>query len=148
MVLTTEELEYMSQILRFTERQIQVRTGHEVKLQLSQFKGAKEGIDDPEEFMHHILSKVNTPLLSIKSGGRDRELVAVRQVLCMLLKKYFPQLTLQRIAGMIQKDHTTIMYYLNACKNNLDTNDEAIMLVYSKMFRAAEDWLKQKTTEA
>jgi len=118
----SDQLEYVTGILRFTEKQILANTGLRIKLECVKFQEP----DYPARRMFQlIVSELGYDILDICGPSRKREFVCLRIICADILRKHYPKMTLKEIGAMLGgRDHSSIVHYFNEARNMESTENE------------------------
>lgn len=76
-----------------------------------------------EEFIKELCKLWGTNILTLKIGGRKKDIIYKRYVIIYYLRYIF-RMYVTEIGNYMYKDHSTISCNLQATKNLIDTNDE------------------------
>lgn len=130
-------------IIRKAERQIAEKTGGEVKLICYPTHiGSPVYGGEVEQMLRIITMSLGIKRNDLRNGSKKRELVTARYTVIKLLRDYFPTLTWTKIAGYINRDHTSAIHGYRQANNFLETEDAVFTPVYQTAKKAVEKWLK------
>jgi chromosomal replication initiation ATPase DnaA len=89
--------------------------------------------------------QMSPEVYSVKT--RKREIAELRFLSALLLRKFFPRLTLKQIASYYGgQDHTSIINGVMRAHNLLDTCDAGFTYKYNTALNAITKWLKDEKT--
>lgn len=126
-----QQLPLIRSIVDAAESRIYDATGLEVKLII---KPTESNIDEKEELINNCCITWGVTVDFVKKRSRNKERVAMRQILIFLLKMEYPKLALKDIAIMFRmKDHTSAIYAIKTAKKHLQTHDDFFMSFYTKL---------------
>lgn len=97
-----------------------------------------------EEIRHLVCTTFNVEWHEIEAKDRHKEIVAARMCYCYLAKHYLPGITLSKIAGNINKDHTTVINAIRTFTGYIDTRDAIVMDRYLKILDKIKNFHEPK----
>lgn len=128
-------------IIRIAERQIKTKTGMAVTLVLCPSENTRKA---PEQMLRVIANALNTNAQYFQQKGRKREIVELRFLTALLLRRYYPNITLKQIALLFGgQDHTSVMNGLTRATELLEINDPLFTSRYDIAIGAVSSWLKE-----
>ena len=88
------------------------------------------------------------PCPLIQNKSRERKLTDARHVYCYLMRKH-TTLSLKVIGNTINRDHTTVINSMEACKNLLDAKDPVVLNAITEIERIllAEKFIKNEAQQ-
>jgi chromosomal replication initiation ATPase DnaA len=129
------------EIIRVAEKQIEKQTGYYVTLMLAPSNNARKY---PEQMMRIIADALDTNLYYYQTKGRKREIVELRFVAALLLRNYYPTITLKQIAMLFGgQDHTSVINAIKKGRGLLHVKDELFSYKYDLATQAVDNWLKE-----
>jgi chromosomal replication initiation ATPase DnaA len=127
------------QIARIAEKQINVQTGLRMKIMLYPGEDKKR----PEEMLHIIAKTLGMVDDCYTLRSRRRDIVDARFISTLLLRRFYPKVTLKQIAAFYGgQDHTSIMNAITRGSNLLETHDIVFTKKYNQALNAVLIWLK------
>lgn len=138
----TTQIATARHIARAAEHQIKIKTGMRMTVVLCQPETEKK---TPESMLHIIASALGMNYDSFRIKGRARDIVELRFLSALLLRRYFPYITLMKIGSLFGgQDHTSVMNALTRANNLLDTNDISFCTKYHKVVKTINQWIKEQ----
>jgi len=129
-------------IIRVAEQQIKTRTGMAVTLVLCPSENVRKA---PEQMLRIIANSLNVSTQYFQLKGRQREIVELRFLSALLLRRYYPNITLKQIALLFGgQDHTSVMNALTRATELLEINDALFTRKYDAAINAVNSWLKEQ----
>jgi chromosomal replication initiation ATPase DnaA len=127
-------------IIRIAEKQIKTKTGMAVTLVLCPSENTRKA---PEQMLGIIANALETNVQYFQQKGRKREIVELRFLSALLLRRYYPNITLKQIAVLFGgQDHTSVMNGLTRANELLDIKDPLFTSRYDIAIDAVTNWLK------
>lgn len=71
-----------------------------------------------------MLNSLNVSEANIRSRCRIRELVDARKVIAFKMQQTYPGLTLHKLGSLLNRDHSTIVFYQNTIEDQLEYQPE------------------------
>lgn len=102
------------------------------------------GRKSPDKMLEVIAmaSQMNYEYFQAKT--RKREIVELRFLASLLLRKYYPNITLKQIAQLYGgQDHTSVMNGLSRANELLDINDPVFTYKYLNAINAVNQWIRE-----
>lgn len=144
MAITSDHIEYISGILRFTERQIKINTGHDVTLTLSNTIELSD-VHEPNQLMICILEVLGVSLAQLHSEKKVTPIATARAIVAFYLKKHFKTLSLEKIAAMVGlRDHSSVSLAVRKVNDRIECNDEYMMRCLGQAQKVVDDFLQKK----
>jgi len=126
-------------IARSAEKQIKSRTGMRIKVMLY----VNEERKGPEEMLQAIANALHMSFDIYRVKSRKREVVELRFLSSLLLRKFYPRLTLKQIAALYGgQDHSSIINGVERATDLLETNDVPFTRKYNTALNTVTQWLK------
>jgi hypothetical protein len=143
MVVDTDRQKVIDELLQFAAKEILVKTG--INVEISYSLNFKYSYGEPHKRMIAELAKAMKLRVSrVTAKSRKRELVTTRQVIILMLKRYFPDLTLTAIAALMGgMDHTSVLYNQRIAAERLQIKDEIFMAKYTVAETAVNEWVSK-----
>lgn len=80
---------------------------------------------EPEKIIEVLSRITGISKEEMKGTGRQRYVVAARDIAMLLMSEYFPHLTLNQIGRQLgSRDHSTVIHSREKLRNSLKLNDE------------------------
>lgn len=137
--LTTTQMNTARTIARSAEKQIKSRTGMRIKVMLY----VNEERKGPEEMLQVIANALHMSIDNFRVKCRKREVVELRFLSSLLLRKFYPRLTLKQIACLYGgQDHSSIINGVERATDLLETKDIAFTKKYNTALNTVTQWLK------
>lgn len=137
--LTTTQMNTARTIARSAEKQIKSRTGMRIKVMLY----VNEERKGPEEMLQVIANALHMSIDNFRVKSRKREVVELRFLSSLLLRKFYPRLTLKQIAALYGgQDHSSIINGVERATDLLEINDTAFTKKYNTALNTVTQWLK------
>jgi chromosomal replication initiation ATPase DnaA len=128
-------------ITRAAEQQIRTKTGMRVTLVLCP---SDNPLKSPEQMLRVVARSLNTSPEVFQEKNRKRQVVEVRFVAALLLRYYYPTITLKQIGLLFGgQDHTSIMNALTRAQNLLYTNDVVFTAQYKHALNTVNQWINE-----
>jgi chromosomal replication initiation ATPase DnaA len=97
----------------------------------------------PEMMLQVIAAALHTDYKYFTTKTRKREIVELRFLASLLLRRYYPGLTLKQIAQLYGgQDHTSVMNGLARGNDLLDIKDPVFTYRYLHAVNAINQWIK------
>lgn len=98
----------------------------------------------PEKMLEVIAYTLQMDYTYFTTKTRKREIVEMRFLASLLLRKYYPNITLKQIAQLYGgQDHTSVMNGLSRANELLDINDPVFSFKYLSAMTAINNWIKE-----
>ena len=98
----------------------------------------------PDQMLQIIAGASQMDLHTFTTKTRKREIVELRFLASLLLRKYYPGITLKQIAVLYGgQDHTSVMNGLARANDLLDINDPVFTYKYLNAVTAINQWIKE-----
>jgi chromosomal replication initiation ATPase DnaA len=99
----------------------------------------------PKQFLNIIASSIGMHPDCFKIKGRARDIVELRFLAALLLRRYFPDIRLKQIAALFGgQDHTSVMNALKRANDLLYINDLAFTTKYNNTIKTINQWIKEQ----
>ncbi|MBA3828663.1 MAG: hypothetical protein H0X33_06985 [Taibaiella sp.] len=135
----TTQINAARHIARAAEKQIKTTTGMRIKVMLCTTEDRK----GPQQMLQTIANALGMCADCFTEKTRKREVVELRFLSSLLLRKFYPRVTLMQIAAMYGgQDHTSIINGVTRASNLLDTNEPTFTGKYYKALNTVTKWLK------
>lgn len=142
MSYATTQISAAQHIARAAEQQIKVKTGMCVTLVLCPSENTRKS---PDKMLKIIAGAVGMRAEDLSKRSRERSIVELRFLSALLLRRYYPTITLKQIALLFGgQDHTSVMNALIKANNLLDTNDLSFTNKYNTALNTIDQWLKEQ----
>ena len=136
----SQQLTTARHIARSAQRQIKMKTGMRVKLV---FYSAEADAQTPEEMLRIITMALGMKPNSYKLKTRERNIVELRFIAALLMRRNFPKMTLQQIATLFGgQDHTSIMNGVARANDLIYIGDPGFVKKYNTALQSVNLWLK------
>ena len=100
------------------------------------------GSKSPDKMLEVIAAASHLDYNYFKTKTRKREIVELRFLAALLLRKYYPNITLKEIARLYGgQDHTSVMNGLARANELLDINDPVFTYKYHNAVSAVNQWI-------
>jgi chromosomal replication initiation ATPase DnaA len=133
------EMASLRQIARAAQREMRKATGREITFLLFS-ENRKE--KTPEKMLQVLASALHAAHNCFSQKRRTRQLAELRFIATLLLRKHFPQITLQQIGAMFGgMDHTSIIYGYTRGTDLLATGDTSFTQKFKAAQCAVHSWL-------
>lgn len=137
MLMSITQANALNDICRHAEKLAFQKTGLRVRLEI-------RGIEDerpPIELIKCIGEHFAVTIEELESDSKARSLSWVRFVCYLMLKEHYEGITLEEIAKMFKRHHTSVVQGLQSAKNLLDTKDRAFTTMYNQTKTLCNTWL-------
>lgn len=141
MEMTSKDLKYINDVLRFTERQIKLNTGHDVVLSA---EGMEQNIFTPELIFEIVSDALKINAATIRGADRRRDAVIARQIICYLVKRHLPKVRDVKVGDMLNKERTLFIYSIKQVDDLLSSQDPYFMGKYATVLTAMENYKKEQ----
>jgi len=142
MNVATVQRSSVRDITRMAERQIKTKVGSDVGLILCPSEHIKKS---PGEMLHIIAAALNMNVACFILKGRHRDIVEMRFLGALLLRRYYPEITLKQIGLLFGgQDHTSVINALIRANELLDTKDLSFTHKYRTVLNKIERWLSEQ----
>lgn len=129
-------------ITRAAEQEIKNKTGMRVTLVLCPSDNPRK---NPEQMLQVIARSLNASPDVFRERNRSRRVVEVRFVAALLLRYYYPTITLKQIALLFGgQDHTSVMNAISKGQNLLYTSDVIFTTQYNHAQKTVNQWLNEE----
>ena len=129
-------------IARVAEQKIMVNTGLRITLLL--FPN-DPGRRKPEHMLHLVANTLHLGYENFMAKTRKREIVEMRFIAALLLRRFYPQVTLKQIGSFFGgQDHTSVINGISRAYNLLETNDIIFCTKYNNALNTVNLWLKEQ----
>jgi len=126
-------------IARAAQQEIKTKTGMRVTLVLCPSDNPRK---TPEQLLWVVAQALKMSPENYYIKNRKREIVELRFVAALLLRRYFPAITLKQIALLFGgQDHTSVMNALTRAQNLLYTQDPAFTNQYDHAYNKVHQWI-------
>lgn len=136
----------INEIIAFAEKTVYLRTGVNLKI----FTNVKNGIADelthpPAAMLQKIATTLGCNLEELQAKSRKPQLVEIRQLCALLLRRYYKKLTLKQI-GLFWgwMDHTSVSHSIDKANQLLENKNQHFTAMYIKAIAGVEKWLGSK----
>lgn len=103
-----------------------------------------KGSKSPDKMLEIIAAASQLDYNYFKAKTRKREIVELRFLAALLLRKYYPNITLKEIARLYGgQDHTSVMNGLTRANELLDINDPVFTYKYQNAVNAINRWINE-----
>ncbi len=103
------------------------------------------GTKSPDKMLQVIASTLQMEYGYFQTKTRKREIVELRFLASLLLRRYYPNITLKQIAQLYGgQDHTSVMNGLARANELLDINDPVFCFKYLSAVTAINGWIKEQ----
>jgi len=141
MSIATANIDTARHIARAAEQQIKVKTGMRFTIVLCPTDNAKK---NPEQMLDRIASALGMNSDVFQTRRRSRQLVELRFLGALLLRRYFPNITLMQIGHLFGgQDHTSVMNALQRASELLETHDSSFTAKYDHAVKTVNLWMKE-----
>jgi len=131
-------------IAREAKQRIRTSTGMNVDFMLCTYEDVQA---QPEQMLRVIASSLNLNATCYRWKDRCRTIVELRFVGALLLRKYYPLITLQQIGLLFGgQDHTSVINSLQKANNLLDTHNAAFTAKYNVALNSVNTWLRKEVS--
>lgn len=129
--------------IRIAERQQHTTTDNmRMALVLSVYGN---GSKSPDKMLQVIANTLHMEYNYFQTKTRKREIVELRFLASLLLRRYYPNITLKQIAQLYGgQDHTSVMNGLSRANELLDINDPVFSFKYLSAITAINGWIKEQ----
>jgi chromosomal replication initiator protein len=129
-------------ITRAAEQQIRTRTGMRVTLVLCPSENPRKS---PEQMLCVVARALGLLPDVFREKNRNRKVVEVRFVAALLLRYYYPTITLKQIGLLFGgQDHTSIINAISRGQNLLYTSDLVFTAQYNNAQNTVNQWLQEQ----
>jgi len=129
-------------IQHLTEPQIIVKEGKRYTIALYPYEKVAK---TPNEMLYIIAATLNMDPESFSIKGRSREVVELRFLGALLLRRYFPDIRLRQIAELFGgQDHTSVINAVTRANELLYTHDLAFTTKYNNTIKIVNQWIKEQ----
>lgn len=136
-----EQINAARHIARSAQRQIKDKTGMRVTILLCPRESAQ---NTPEAMLGIIAPALGLKTECFRLRSRTRDIVELRFLAAMFLRRHFPHITLHQIAELYGgHDHTSIISGLARANNLIYTGDTRFINKYNTVEKAVDLWLKK-----
>jgi chromosomal replication initiation ATPase DnaA len=105
----------------------------------------EENAKTPKQFLNIIAASMGMHPDCFKIKGRSRDVVELRFLAALLLRRYFPDIRLKQIAALFGgQDHTSVMNALTRANDLLYINDLAFTTKYNNTIKTINQWIKER----
>ena len=140
----TRQMTTARHIARSARQEIRVRTGMSVNVLLY---GTENTLNSPRRMLHVIAIALDMSPDSYKLKTRDRNVVDLRFIGALFLRKHFPMVTLFQIAEIFGgQDHSSIISGIARAHNLLYTGDERFTTKYNAAQNSVNLWLEREVS--
>lgn len=134
-----EKINAINAILSMAEQDILTATGYKLHVMTVPYGVHKDLM--PEEFVHIVGTALRLTPQDMKCRDRIPHLVLYRQLCCKLLRDYYKELTLKRIAAIVGLgDHSTVLHGIKQIENLMAVRDDEVMQKYNWALDAITQW--------
>ena len=145
--MTTEQATYIAEVMAFTERQIKLNTGLDVRLIAKAHPLLSNAFSDPRDLIATIAEAIGYKLPMLFERNRKSEVVKARFVCVYFAKRFFPKVSAVSLGNLFNQDHSYVSYSIASVEELLDAKDELFMSVYAKAKKAADAWFESYKEE-
>ena len=129
-------------IARVAEQKIRANTGLRISLLLFPNDTARKR---PEHMLRLVANALNIGYEHFTRKTRKRETVELRFIGALLLRRFYPDVTLKQIGALFGgQDHTSVINGISRAYNLLETNDIVFCTKYNKALNTVNLWLKEQ----
>lgn len=127
---------------RVAEQKINTNAGMRISLMLFPRDAERE---KPEHMLRLIANALSTDFEEFKAKTRRRDIVELRFIGALLLRRFYPQVTLKQIGRLFGgQDHTSVINGISRAYDLLETNDIIFCTKYNKALNTVNLWLKEQ----
>jgi chromosomal replication initiation ATPase DnaA len=144
--ITHGQQDEINDVIAFAEKTVLIRTGLKVKLfHTAPMSTLEEQCIAPVTMAEVILKSIGLDLETIQDACRKRNVVAARQVITMLLKRYFRCISFGDIGKIFGgQDHTSVSHGYKVAMNRLSSFDQYFLETYNTAQREVEQWVSRR----
>ena len=129
-------------IARAAEQKIRTNTGLRITLLLSPSDSQRT---KPEHMLRLVANTLNISYDHFREKTRKREVVELRFIGALLLRRFYPQVTLKQIGSFFGgQDHTSVINGISRAYKLLETNDIIFCTKYNNALNTVNLWLKEQ----
>ena len=129
-------------IARSAEQQIKTRTGLRITLLLCPSDTNRK---KPEHMLRMVANTLNVDYEHFKTNSRKRDIVELRFIGALLLRRFYPNVTLKQIGSLFGgQDHTSVINAVSRAYKLLDTKDIIFTTKYNNALNTVNLWLKEQ----
>ncbi len=140
--LSIDEMKDICDIIRFAEKQIFIKTGREFALELRDWAASKT---EARMAIDVILEGMGYKLEALRLKYRGWHLVAARQIVCYLVRRYYPKTSLKELQNILgYADHTTVIHCVSVCRQRMVTGETNFMNLFSKAESTLKTWIENQ----
>jgi len=96
---------------------------------------------EPKDMMEFLEEVLMMPKGSYLIHNRKPDIVALRQIGAVLLRKFYPAITVKQIGLLYGFDHSTICWSLDTAQDRIDTKDSTFHPKYIRALKEVHAWL-------
>jgi len=142
--LTELQKQEIKEVIAFAQKTVKLRTGLTIKLF---YETPKDLFDSffipPVDLVRVMLRSLKIEMEDVQSDSRKREVVAARQIITHILKKYYKKITLKQIGHLFGgQDHTTIVNSNQKAQLRMDSTELFFIERYYQALGAVEKWVE------
>lgn len=131
-------------IARSARQQIRNKTGMKVNLMLY---GTENPLSRPKKMLDVIAISLGMNPACYQVKSRDRNIVELRFIGALFLRKHFPMVTLQQIAEMYGgQDHSSIVNGIARAHDLIYTGDPKFTEKYTAASKSVHLWLEKEVS--
>ena len=144
--LTEEQREELREIIDFSQKNIKLRMGLDVRL-VCEGMNISRVLPKPDVLFNHICKALDVSVDDVLMRYRKKELVVVRQVVCYIIRRNYASVSLKYIARMLNLDcHTSVIHSCQAAEQRLKFEEAFFVDRYETAVTVFEK-LKSKLNE-
>jgi len=132
-------------IVRSAQQLIKNRTGMRANLLLCPVENT---LKTPRQMLQVIAIALNMSPDCYAMKSRIRNIVELRFIAALLLRSYFPKITLHQVAILFGgQDHSSIISGVARAHNLIYTGDERFIAKYNTVLKSVNLWLQREGSE-
>ena len=129
-------------IARAAEQKIRTSTGLRITLLLFPSDTNRK---KPEHMLRLVANSLNVGYEQFQAKTRKREIVELRFIGALLLRRFYPHVTLKQIGSLFGgQDHTSVINAISRAYNLLETNDIIFCTKYNNAINTVNLWLREQ----
>ena len=129
-------------IARSAQQQIKDKTGMRVNLMVYPYENM---LRSPEQMLHIIAIALDMSPECYRMKSRARNIVELRFLGALFLRRNFPAITLNQIATLFGgQDHSSIISGLARAHNLIYTGDQRFVQKYNTALKSVNLWLRRE----
>lgn len=96
---------------------------------------------EPADMMDFLEEVLMMPKGSYKLRSRKIDIVVLRQIGAVLLRKFYPSITVKQIGVLFGHDHSTVCWNLDTAEDRIGTKDDLFYPKYIRALKEIHAWL-------